>query len=121
MREYLECADTCRLGRVPSLSKHFSKKRRTGHLLARTLWALWRFDAFPETPSSRNLSSTADRQIVQGDGAEAARQSVWIGRSPISIKLRLFCLPYAGGVSENVFGRYILSECSILSLCEGAK
>lgn len=30
----------------------------------------------------------------------------WIARAPITIKMRLFCLPYAGGVSENIFGRY---------------
>lgn len=35
-----------------------------------------------------------------------AAAELWIARAPITIKLRLFCLPYAGGVSENVFGRY---------------
>ena len=33
--------------------------------------------------------------------------SQWIARAPITIKLRLFCLPYAGGVSENVFARQV--------------
>jgi len=32
--------------------------------------------------------------------------SPWISSAPITIKMRLFCLPYAGGVSENVFGRF---------------
>ena len=36
--------------------------------------------------------------------------SPWISPAPITIKMRLFCLPYAGGVSENVFGRYA-NEC----------
>ena len=31
--------------------------------------------------------------------------SPWISTAPITIKMRLFCLPYAGGVSENVYGR----------------
>ena len=30
---------------------------------------------------------------------------VWVSPAPVSIKMRLFCLPYAGGVSENVFAR----------------
>ena len=29
----------------------------------------------------------------------------WIAPAPAGVKLRLFCLPYAGGVSENVFAR----------------
>lgn len=37
--------------------------------------------------------------------AEAAASQSWIARAPVQIKMRLFCLPYAGGVSENVFGR----------------
>ena len=31
---------------------------------------------------------------------------VWISPAPVSVKMRLFCLPYAGGVSENVFARW---------------
>ena len=42
----------------------------------------------------------------QGGGvATAASGSLWIAPCPVSVKLRLFCLPYAGGVSENVFAR----------------
>lgn len=37
--------------------------------------------------------------------APGQAQSPWISPAPISIKLRLFCLPYAGGISENVYGR----------------
>lgn len=29
----------------------------------------------------------------------------WISPAPFSVKMRIFCLPYAGGVSENVFAR----------------
>ena len=35
----------------------------------------------------------------------AATGSLWISPSPVTVKLRLFCLPYAGGVSENVYAR----------------
>lgn len=38
-------------------------------------------------------------------GNEARIGSIWISPSPVSIKMRIFCLPYAGGVSENVFAR----------------
>ena len=43
-----------------------------------------------------------------GSGAGAGRQaarSAWIAPAPASVRMRLFCLPYAGGVSENVFAR----------------
>ena len=33
----------------------------------------------------------------------------WVAPAPFTIKMRLFCLPYAGGVSENVFARCALS------------
>ena len=37
--------------------------------------------------------------------AQAAPGSLWISPAPSLVKMRLFCLPYAGGVSENVFAR----------------
>ena len=53
-------------------------------------------------------------EAVQASAAGAAgprggsqRGSLWIAPAPVSVKLRLFCLPYAGGVSENVFGRSV--------------
>lgn len=39
-------------------------------------------------------------------GASAMPGSQWVAPTPVSVKLRLFCLPYAGGISENVFARY---------------
>lgn len=38
----------------------------------------------------------------------------WIAPSPTVTKLRLFCLPYAGGVSENVFARQALPNLHCL-------
>ena len=38
---------------------------------------------------------------------KAGQRSQWISPTPISIKMRLFCLPYAGGVSENIFAKYV--------------
>lgn len=43
--------------------------------------------------------------------AESIVASPWFSRSPVSVRLRLFCLPYAGGVSENVFAKYGRSSC----------
>ena len=40
--------------------------------------------------------------------------SPWIARSPVTIKLRLFCLPYAGGVSENLFARQVMTNLQLL-------
>ena len=37
--------------------------------------------------------------------AAAAAGPLWVSPAPVSVKMRLFCLPYAGGVSENVFAR----------------
>ena len=41
------------------------------------------------------------------ENVTAIQRSEWISPTPISIKMRLFCLPYAGGVSENIFAKYV--------------
>ena len=41
------------------------------------------------------------------ENVTAIQRSEWISPAPISIKMRLFCLPYAGGVSENIFAKYV--------------
>ncbi len=45
----------------------------------------------------------ADTPTTIAQGNEQA--SLWISPTPITIKMRIFCLPYAGGVSANVFSR----------------
>lgn len=40
--------------------------------------------------------------------AQREEKSIWISPAPISIKMRIFCLPYAGGVSGNVFARWAM-------------
>lgn len=55
--------------------------------------------------SSPGSSLQHGNAVIPQPSNDAAATSVWVGRSPFSIKLRLFCLPYAGGVSENVFAR----------------
>lgn len=52
------------------------------------------------------LQAGQEHPAVQSREAEGSK---WIVPCPVNVKLRLFCLPYAGGVSENVFGRCGLS------------
>lgn len=44
---------------------------------------------------------------IAHDGNDLAkdRAKPWISPAPVSVKMRLFCIPYAGGVSENVYAR----------------
>lgn len=51
------------------------------------------------------LSTQKPNALASSRTIEQKPQAQWICRAPITIKMRLFCLPYAGGVSENVFGR----------------
>lgn len=37
---------------------------------------------------------------------KVATGPLWVSPAPVAIKMRIFCLPYAGGVSENVFARW---------------
>ncbi len=66
----------------------------------------------PEGATVRGLAREA-RALLQsaavgasgaGRGAPAPC-SAWIAPAPASVRLRLFCLPYAGGVSENVYAK----------------
>ena len=66
----------------------------------------------PTNASVRRIAmeaaSAGAAEVTGTDGgavAGAGSGSLWIAPCPVSIKLRLFCLPYAGGVSENVFCR----------------
>ena len=81
----------------------------------------------PEHASVRLIVSEAVGRT--GGGSGSAMQGVvggnvvaspWISPAPISVKMRLFCLPYAGGVSENVFGRcaHIEGVCASQSSSE---
>jgi len=47
----------------------------------------------------------------------ASAMSTWIAPSPVSVKMRLFCFPYAGGISENVFARQ--APRSVRNACMG--
>lgn len=68
----------------------------------------------PEGATIKKLASEAAAALAgpmaagpeTSAGSQERRQSsLWIAPAPSLIKLRLFCLPYAGGVSENVFAR----------------
>ena len=42
---------------------------------------------------------------------------LWISPTPVTIKLRLFCLPWAGGVSENLFARWSMMLPASIQVC----
>jgi aryl carrier-like protein len=49
---------------------------------------------------------TPDRHRFRSEQSHIApSHPLWISPAPFSVKMRIFCLPYAGGVSENVFAR----------------
>jgi len=64
----------------------------------------------PQSASVRMIAAEAHAIQASGPASGSVSPSepwsTWIAPSPVSVKLRLFCLPYAGGVSENVFARY---------------
>ena len=64
------------------------------------------------SPSSMFLSATSNALPKQAQlrlQREPAATS-WVAPAPFSVKMRVFCLPYAGGVSENVYGRCVSSR-----------
>ena len=52
----------------------------------------------------RDLLANASSTTANSHG----QASLWISPIPVIIKMRIFCLPYAGGVSANVFSRWVL-------------
>lgn len=64
----------------------------------------------PQNTSVRVIAAEAFAKLASGAAGPAAAaetRSVWISPAPVTVKLRLFCLPYAGGISENVYSRYV--------------
>lgn len=66
----------------------------------------------PEGATVRRLATDAAAAAAALDSSVgmAASGSLWIAPAPAAV--RLFCLPYAGGVSENVFARRVPPACS---------
>ena len=65
----------------------------------------------PEHASVRVIAAEAlARSDTTAGGSRAVTRAEpawarWVAPAPFTVKMRLFCLPYAGGVSENVFAR----------------
>ena len=55
---------------------------------------------------------SSNEQHVSSYAHDDITTSMWIAPSPISVKMRLFCFPYAGGISENVFARQASLICN---------
>ena len=62
-------------------------------------------EAWQHLSRSAKTQQGSESAVASSTSGQAASSGSWIARAPIQIKMRLFCLPYAGGVSENVFGR----------------
>lgn len=64
-----------------------------------------------EEPQNASVHIIAAEAFAKRTAGEAGRtghadtSSMWISPSPVSIKMRLFCLPHAGGVAEDIFAR----------------
>jgi hypothetical protein len=66
----------------------------------------------PEATTIRQIASEARKMLsITARPAAAAAASASAGSLivpfPVGVKMRLFCLPYAGGVSENVFAKCV--------------
>lgn len=63
-----------------------------------------------QNASVRVIAAEAYAKLTSGaagpQSAEETERSTWISPAPATVKMRLFCLPYAGGISENVYSRY---------------
>ena len=61
----------------------------------------------PEGATVSRLAAEAAGAAPSNSGtlAAPASGSLWIAPAPATVRMRLFCLPYAGGVSENVYAR----------------
>ncbi len=72
----------------------------------------------PQNASVRVIAAEAYASLASGRaGPQAATEtagSLWISPAPATVKMRLFCLPYAGGVSENVYARYATCVVQLL-------
>ena len=62
----------------------------------------------PNGVTIERLASEIIESTKAQDKHVPSTTSTWISPSPVSIKLRLYCLPYAGGISENVYARQAL-------------
>jgi surfactin synthase thioesterase subunit len=49
--------------------------------------------------------------------AEVAAGPLWISPTPVTIKMRIFCLPWAGGMSENLFARWSMMLPASVQVC----
>lgn len=62
-------------------------------------------EVMAKAPQQASQGAVAGPGALPPGLATAAAAARWVAPAPSSIRMRLFCLPYAGGVSENVFGR----------------
>ena len=68
--------------------------------------------ALVDDPDGVTIERLASEIVASGrtrDEHVPSMTNTWISPSPVSIRLRLYCFPYAGGISEIVYARQALS------------
>ena len=69
-----------------------------------------------------NLSHSASHssgaiQSLQAAKRRTAIDTSWIAPSPVTVRMRVFCLPWAGGISENLFSRWAVMMPASIQIC----
>jgi acyl transferase domain-containing protein/surfactin synthase thioesterase subunit/acyl carrier protein/NAD(P)-dependent dehydrogenase (short-subunit alcohol dehydrogenase family) len=54
---------------------------------------------------------------IHQSSVSKVHKNTWIAPAPTMVKLRLFCLPWAGGVSENLFARWSMMLPASIQVC----
>lgn len=80
-------------------------------------------EALPKLQSMASSAQQGNTSIVSLSGLPSnisTQQPVgplWISPTPVSVKMRLFCLPWAGGISENLFARWSMMLPASVQVC----
>lgn len=69
-------------------------------------------------------AETTSNALMPAGSSQAAREAaevvagpLWISPTPVTIKMRIFCLPWAGGMSENLFARWSMMLPASVQVC----
>ena len=83
-------------------------------------------EAFSKMTALRAASGSSSTALVPAGSSQAsiaARAAevvagpLWISPTPVTIKMRIFCLPWAGGMSENLFARWSMMLPASVQVC----
>lgn len=69
------------------------------------------------TSTALVLAGSSQAAIAAQGAAEVLAGPLWISPTPVTIKMRIFCLPWAGGMSENLFARWSMMLPASVQVC----